>query len=128
MREETIRIPYPASDEGRKAWNREYGLNAIYAGKHWARRKNDAQYWHTLVQAAVNRDCSSNRIFDKPVTITFFWNDALDLSNHAYMAKMIEDALKGRLIQDDNRKWVKGWDHRWHDGQSIVVTLKEIGG
>lgn len=64
--------------------------------------------------------------FKNPVIITFYWNDNLDCSNHAVMAKMIEDAMKGRLINDDNRKWVKGIEHYFHDKDSIKVVVREI--
>ena len=50
----------------------------------------------------------------------------LDLSNHAYMAKMIEDAMRGRIIRDDSRKWVHGIEHYWHDKPYIRVVVTEV--
>ena len=64
--------------------------------------------------------------FDNPVIITLFWNDRLDIDNHAVMGKMIVDALKGRLINDDNRKWLKGVCHFFHDEDYILVQIKEV--
>ena len=39
---------------------------------------------------------------------------------------MIEDSLKGRIIQDDNRKWVKGHEYYFHDKDYILVEIKEV--
>lgn len=78
-------------------------MNAYYAGKHWSRRKQDAEYWHLLTRSALNRQEVRRTPFEKPVVITILWNDRLDIDNHAVMGKMIVDAIKGRLINDDNR-------------------------
>jgi hypothetical protein len=40
---------------------------------------------------------------------------------------MIVDAMKGRLIQQDSRKWVKGVVHAFHDkGDYIWVEVREV--
>lgn len=101
---EMICIEYPKTKAGKRQWGKEYGMNAIYAGKHWSRRKADSEYWHSLTQAALVRAGIPQRPAPKPVSIDFWWDDRLDLDNHAYMAKMIVDALKGWVIQDDNRR------------------------
>ena len=54
------------------------------------------------------------------------WNDRLDIDNHAIMGKMIVDAMKGRVIEDDSRRWVKGVCHYFHDGDYISVEIREI--
>lgn len=123
---EIIRIPYPKSPSEKKRWNKEYGMNAYYAGKHWSKRKDDAQFWHAITRAAMSKAQVRRRPFERPVVITFFWNDRLDCSNHAVMAKMIEDALVGRLINDDSRRWVKGIEHYFHDEDYIKVIVQEI--
>lgn len=64
--------------------------------------------------------------FSKPVVITMYFNDRLDCSNHAVMFKMIEDAMKGRLIVDDSRKWVKGNEIYFHDEEYIRVEVREV--
>jgi len=122
-----FKIPYPKTDKGRKVWNAEYGMNAIYTGKHWSRRRQDAQLWHTLTAAAIGRAKLRKRPMERPVVITFLWNDRLDLSNHAYMAKLIEDGMKGVLIKDDSPKWVRGIEHYWHDEPCIKVIVTETG-
>lgn len=119
-------IPYPSTKAGRSKWSKEYGLNAYWSGKHWAKRKADAEYWHRLVHAELRRQGIKPRLFKNPVTITFRWNDRLDLTNHAAMSKMIEDAVKGWIIQDDSRRWVREIHHLWHEENYIEVEIKEV--
>ncbi len=123
---ETFKIMYPTSATGKKAWNREYGLNSLYSGKHWSKRKRDADFWHLMTRDAMDYAQCRRKPFAKPVVITFLWNDRLDCSNHAYMAKMIEDAMTGRLIINDTRAHVKGIEHYFHDKDYIKVIVKEI--
>lgn len=94
-------IPYPSTKIGKTEWNHNYSLNAYYAGKHWKDRAADAEYWHVLVRSQLPR----HHMFTSPVILRFYFNDALDISNHAAVAKMIEDALKGTIIKDDSRKF-----------------------
>ena len=116
MAKVTIRLPYPTNVS-------QYGDNAYYSGKHWSQRKRDRDYWQTLltVEAPWSRPPLRS-----PVRITFWWNDRLDLSNHSMMAKMIEDGIKKRIIQDDSRKHVAEIVHRWHDEPCIKVVIEEI--
>lgn len=123
---ETFRIYYPNTPAGKKRWSKLYGMNAYYAGKHWAQRKQDADYWHLLTNAAMNKQDVRRRPFEKPVVISFYWNDRLDIDNHSVMGKMIVDSMKGRLIQDDNRRWLKGVEHYFHDEEYILVKIREI--
>lgn len=123
---EVFRIEYPNTKAGMKDWTKRYGANKYYSGCHWSVRKADADYWHNMVRACIDRAGLRRRPFDKPVTVTFWWNDRLDLDNHSIMGKYILDAMKGRLIQDDSRRWVKGITHLWHDGDYIRVEVKEV--
>ena len=123
---ESFRIYYPQTAAGKKQWAKLYGMNAYYAGKHWAQRKQDAEYWHLLTRSAMNKAGIRKRPFEKPVEISFLWNDRLDLDNHAVMGKMIVDAMKGRLINDDNRRWLKAVYHSFHDEDYILVQVREI--
>ena len=126
MRVESFNIRYPATKVGMRQWAKFYGLNAYYAGKHWSKRKKDAEFWHSMVISEMNIQKVRRKPFDKPVIITFYWNDRLDCSNHAVMGKMIEDAMKGRIIKDDSRAWVKGIEHYFHDGNYIHVEVREV--
>ena len=123
---ESFRIYYPKSKAEQKRWAKEYGMNAYYAGKHWSIRKQDAEYWHLLTRSAMNRQEIRVRPFEKPVEISFLWNDRLDIDNHAIMGKMIVDAMKGRLINDDNRRFVKGVYHGFHDEDYILIQIREV--
>lgn len=123
---ESFRIYYPKSKAEQKRWAKEYGMNAYYAGKHWAIRKQDAEYWHLLTRSAMNRQEIRVRPFEKPVEISFLWNDRLDIDNHAIMGKMIVDAMKGRLINDDSRRFVKGVYHGFHDEDYILIQIREV--
>ena len=125
MKEE-FTIPYPTHAGGRQEWARRYGMNAYYAGKSWPERKRDAEYWHYLTLSCMNAQQVRRRPFENPVTITFFWNDRLDLDNHAVIGKMITDALKGRVIKDDARKYLQGVCHYWHDADYIKIEVKEV--
>lgn len=105
-----FQIPYPSATKGVGSWPRRYSLNAYYAGKHWTERKRDADYWHALTRANIGK---TPPMFDGPVELRFVWDDRLDLSNHAVIAKMIEDALKGRVIIDDSPKYVRRIVHEF---------------
>ncbi len=123
---ESFIIKYPKTAAGKKQWSKNYGLNAYYAGKHWAQRKKDAEYWHRLVRSEMDMQKVRKNPFQNPVIITFYWNDRLDCSNHAAMGKMIEDAMKGRTIKDDSPAWVRGIEHYFHDEDYIRVVITEI--
>ena len=123
---EKFQIPYPKSKAGQKQWSKDYGMNAYYAGKHWSIRKRDADYWHRLTQTCMDGQNVRRIPFKRPVIITFHWNDRLDIDNHAVMGKMIVDAMKGRVIEDDTRRWLKGVCHYFHDGDYIGVEIREI--
>lgn len=116
-------IPYPNI----KNFAKRFSLNAIYAGKCWPERRSDSQYWHGIVHAELCRQKVRHGIFKKPVKISFYWNDKMDCSNHAYIGKMIEDALKGYLIEDDTRKFVREIKHGFHDKPYILVRVEEDG-
>lgn len=117
-------IPYPTTKRGKAAWNKRFGLNAYYAGKHWAQRKKDAEDLHTLALWAMKKAHIQKRYFSRPVEVTFRWNDGLDIDNHAAMGKAFVDAMKGYILPDDNRKWVRKVSHEFWDGESIQVEVK----
>ena len=51
---EQFKIPYPKPASAKVAWNRRYGMNAYYSGKHWAQRKKDAEVWHWMTTARIS--------------------------------------------------------------------------
>ncbi|SBW02531.1 hypothetical protein KL86CLO1_11661 [uncultured Eubacteriales bacterium] len=119
-------IPYPSGKKAKSAFCNRYGLNAYYAGKHWAARKTDANVLHTLTIAALNRAKIPKKIINEPIVVTFYWDDGLDVDNHAVIGKAVVDALKGNLIADDNRKHFRRVTHDCWDGGSILVEIKPI--
>lgn len=77
----TIKVPLPE----------KVSLNAIYGGLHWSKRKNLADLYHSYFIPF-----RKSRIDIFPVTLSFvfkFKGRLLDVSNCAYMVKLIEDAL-----------------------------------
>lgn len=118
-------ISYPKPKQ-MASFCKRFGLNSIYSGKHWSKRKEDKEYWHWLIKSELEKQAIPAKIFDKPVCIAFYWNDGLDCSNHAYIGKMIEDCLKGYLIKDDSRRYVNEIRHRFYNEPFITVEISEI--
>lgn len=124
MRTERFIIHYPRTKKERTDWNRRYGMNAIYSGGDWRPRSKDKQAWQFIANNAMNASGVGRRLFDGPVDITMSWNDRLDIDNHAYMGKMIVDAMRGRLLRDDSRRYVRSVTHRFHDEDYILVEIR----
>lgn len=119
-------IDYPTTKQGKTAWNRKYGLNAYWSGKHWTARQKDAEYWHSIVADCMEKQNVRKYPFENPVDITILFDDNLDCDNHAAEMKMIIDSLKGVVIHDDNRKWVKSTTMGFHNRGNIMVIVCEI--
>lgn len=117
-------IPYPKTKAGMKQFCKTYGMNSIYAGKHWSKRKEDAEYIHNSVRYSLMKQGIRCKLFESPVAITFYWDDNLDIDNHAYLGKLIVDGMKGYLIQDDDRRFVKEVRHKFYDGDCITVQIE----
>lgn len=110
--------------------NSKWGMNSIYAGKHWSERKKQAQEVHLLVRAAIRKQNRNVRIFREPVSVSIWYNSRLDIDNHGYLAKLIIDGMKGVLIQDDDRRYVMELHQYFHekDKRLIFVEVDEIDG
>ena len=120
----TFEIPYPPTKKGKSAWNRRFSLNAYYAGKPWPVRKRDAEELHTLTRACLRK--ARGKAPDGPVEVIFRWNDGLDIDNHAVIGKAVVDALKGAVIQDDNRHYFHRVVHEFWDGGCIQVEVRGV--
>ena len=120
-------ISYPPTKAGKTAWNRRYGLNAYYAGKHYQQRKRDAQELHALTWAALKKARIKKQMVKRPDEVRIYWDDQLDCDNHAVIGKAIVDALKGYVLPDDNPRWVRKVSHEFWDGGLIRVEVEEIG-
>lgn len=116
-------IPYPPTKAGMAAWNRRYTLNAYWAGKSYHARNRDAREIHNLAALCMKKAGVPKKLLDEPVEVWFFWNDGLDADNHAALGKMILDAMKGCLLRDDSRRWVKGVHHAFWEGEYIRVEV-----
>ena len=119
---QSFEINYPTSPKEKRKWTSQYGTNAYYAGKHWAVRKKDSEFWHWLVKAAT----ANIKPVKSPVELCFLWDDGIDVDNHSIMGKMITDALKGKVIPDDNRRYLKAVRHGFNEDNVIRVQIREI--
>lgn len=120
-------LPYPPTKRGKAAWNKRFSLNAYWSGKHYRQRAQDAREIHSLVTLALRQARVRKEPFRVPVEIVFRWDDGLDIDNHGALGKMIADALKGWVIQDDNPKHLRRVTHEvWAEGR-IGVEVREFG-
>ena len=119
-------IPYPPTKKGKSAFCRRFGLNAYYAGKHWAQRKKDADELHALTLASLRRARVRRALLQRPVSITFYWDDGLDIDNHAAIGKAVVDALKGYLLADDSPRHYRRVSHEFWQGGCIGVEVTEL--
>ena len=103
-----------------------YGMNAIYKGGHWSKRKSVADEIHQLVLVSMLQQKVKRKIFKEPVEILFKYNSKLDIDNHSVLSKMIIDGVKGYLIENDNRKYVKKITQEFYDGKGIEIEIKII--
>ena len=119
-------MSYPVQKKDRTAFFKRFGLNSIYAGKHWSARQRDADEWHWAVRKALTDEHIPKKILQCPVSIVFRWDDRLDIDNHGLMAKLTVDALKGWLIPDDSKRYYKRVMHEFWDGGCIEVEVSEV--
>ena len=78
-----------------------------------------------MVHAELLRQKIRKRPLKCPVEVWFWWDDRLDIDNHALMGKMTVDALKGWLIEDDNKKYFAAVHHGFWDEGKIGVEIRE---
>ena len=104
--------------------SKKWSLNKIYAGVHWSVRAKDKEYIRQLVRSVTG----IRKPFEQPVLIKVAFNSGLDVSNHAYLFKMIEDALvKCKLINDDTDKYVKSITmEKQKEFKGVIVEVEEI--
>lgn len=105
--------------------SKDWSLNKIYSGvHHWVRSK-DKEYITLLVKSVVMKE---HKTFDKKVSIEMAFKSKLDISNHGYLFKLIEDALvKCEVIENDTKKFVgeiKMTSQEEFEG--IIVTIREM--
>lgn len=102
------------------------GLNKQYSGKHWAKRKSEADEVHTAVKIALNK-CKDKKLFHNPVRITLRYNSRLDCDNHGYLTKLIIDGLKDDVLIDDSPRYVRQIITEYQSiSKNIIVEVEEI--
>lgn len=85
--------------------HRPVSWNRLYSQRHWSKRKALVDEVHLLTRAAIPVDV---QMYEQPVAITvtaFSRGVPIDADNVA--AKLYIDTLKGWLIQDDDRRFVR---------------------
>ena len=106
--------------------NSKYSLNSIYSGIHWHKRKKQAEQIHEIVRLTLISKRVPKKLFEKPVTINFWWKSMLDLDNHGYLAKLIIDGLKGYLIRDDTKKHVQEIYYAFWLDNGVRIKIMEV--
>lgn len=109
-----------------KVTGKKYGSNTYYAGVHWTKRRRVAEEVHELVLYSLMEQGIKRNIFKSPVEIGFKFNSRLDIDNHGFLVKMLIDGLKGYLIEDDNRKYVKKITQEFYTGEGVEITIVEV--
>lgn len=116
-------IPYPPTPEGKRDFCRRYSLNAYWEGKHWGKRGKDAKELHQLAFVSMRQKRILKQILRYPVEVRFYWNDGLDADNHSAMGKAFLDAMKGYILKNDSKKYVRKVSHEFWDGEGILVEV-----
>lgn len=120
-------IPYPPQKKMKSAFCKRFGLNAYYTGKKWYARKKDVEELHAMAYAAMKNAKIRKRYFTDPVCVTFYWDDGLDVDNHAVLGKAFVDAMKGYILVDDTRRYLHEVRHRFWERGMIGVEVRERG-
>lgn len=85
---------------------RPQSWNKAYAGQHWTARKSDVARIRLAVRAAIDPEAVETFAGPVDVTVTvYFKNRPLDADN--VPAKLYIDALRGWLLEDDDRRFVR---------------------
>ena len=93
---------------------------------HWGRRLKNVRKIHGEILNQLIANNVPKGEFENPVEINFCWNTLLDLDNHGYITKVIIDSLKGYLIHDDSKKYIKRILHEYWLGEGIKIKIVEI--
>lgn len=115
-------VPYPVR---KSAWTKRYGLNAYWSGKNHHVRAADARDLETLVRLCLRQQGVPVRLFEKPVSISFWHNTRVDIDNHAAIEKMVVDALKGWLLRNDDRRHYREKHSFFHDENYMKVSVTD---
>ena len=115
-------VPYPTH---KSAWTKRYGFNAYLAGKKPCVRAADARDLETFVRLCLRQQGVPVRLFEKPVSISFWHNTRVDIDNHAAIEKMTVDAIKGWLLRNDDRRHYREKHSFFHDENYMKVSVTD---
>lgn len=104
--------------------NAQYGLNDN-KGKYWAKPSKLATEVHEIVYYSMLHQKVPRKLFTEPVVIQINYNSNLDCDNHGLLTKWIIDSLKGYLLKDDKKKYVKEVRQKFWGGDGILVEIWE---
>lgn len=108
----TITIP----NERAPSWNK------MYAGMHWSKRVELAQTIWWKVYAAMPHNA---KMFDVPVDVSIvatYKGRIVDSDN--VVGKIFIDAIKGKLIRDDDPRYVRRVTTESKHGKHNSVTIQ----
>lgn len=105
--------------------NKQYSLNQLYESKHWSNRKKKADEIHELVYYSMMQQNIPPVLYKKPVIVQLSFNSNLDCDNHGYLTKLIVDGMKGYLLTDDSKKYVKEIRQKFWGEDGILIEVWE---
>lgn len=105
--------------------NSKLSLNKIYSGCHPCIRAKDKERIAKIVKANVRPKLET---FKRPIRLKMSFKSRLDVSNHAYLFKMLEDCLKElNYFLDDTDKYVAEnimCKQDFYDG--VIIEMEEL--
>jgi hypothetical protein len=105
--------------------DKRYGLNDN-KGKHWGKIDKLMNEVHESTYYTMLDQEVPKKLFKRPVAIHISYNSNLDIDNHGLVTKWIIDILKGYLIVDDSRKYLKVLIQDFHSGKDVLVEIWEM--
>ena len=103
--------------------HRPVSWNRLYSQQHWTKRKALADEVHLLTLAAIPPDAE---MVKGPVWIFITAHNRKPLDPDNICAKLYVDALKGRVIADDDPRYVRGVALRSETGDpKVEIVIQE---
>ena len=115
-------IDYPTE---KAKFLRKYSLNNFYSLPR-CQQGTARRDWRSAVISAMKAYRVRKDPLNKPYEVTILWDDHLDIDNHAVLAAIIVNAMKGWVIVDDDRKRFVCVTHRFWRGGCIRVCVEEV--
>jgi len=102
--------------------------NSLYEQQHWSKRQELARTIHEYMLGSLPPGW---RRFTKPVdiTITAYYKNNLHRDSDNIASKLYIDGLKGRLLEDDDTRFVRRVTTEAVNGagrNEVVIEIKEV--